>query len=52
MVAKTEDLFFFIFVVRSTFIVGGWVLVAWSRTPCLEPSEIVSSEFLNLFKNG
>ena len=52
MVGKTEDLFFFIFVVRSTFIVGGWVLVAWSRTPCLEPSEIVSSEFLNLFKNG
>ena len=28
------------------------VLVAWSRTPCLEPAEIASSVFLDLFKNG
>ena len=43
---------FVIFVVWSTLIVGGWVLVAWSLKSCLGPAEIASFVFLVLFKDG
>ena len=44
---------FVTFVVWSTLIVGGWVvmrvLVAWSKKSCLGPAEIASFVFLVLF---
>ena len=43
---------FVIFVVRSVLIVGGWVVVAWSRKSCLGPTEISSFVFLVQFKDG
>ena len=43
---------FVIFVVGSALIVGGWVMVAWSKKSSLGPTEIASSVFLVLFKGG
>ena len=40
---------FVIFLVWSAFIVGGWVVLAWSRDSCLGPAEIASLVFLVLF---
>ena len=42
---------FVIFVVWSTLIAGGWVVVAWSRKSCLGPAEIASLVCLILFKD-
>ena len=37
---------FVIFVIWTALIVGGWVVVAWSRKSCLGPAEISSFVFL------
>ena len=44
--------YFFIFVVWSALIVGGWVVVAWRKKPYLGLAEIVAFVFLILFKDG
>ena len=43
---------FVIFVVWSALVVGGWVMVGWSRKSSLAPAEITSFVFLVLFKDG
>ena len=43
---------FVIFVVWNALIVGGWVLVVWSRKSYLGPAEIIFFVFLVLFKDG
>ena len=40
------------FVVWNTLVVGGLVLVVWSRKSCLGPAKIASFVFLVLLKNG
>ena len=40
------------FLVWGALIVGGWVVVAWSKKCYLGPDEIVSFVFLVLFKDG
>ena len=40
---------FVTFAVRSALIVGGWVVVAWSRRSCLGPVDIASFVFLVIF---
>ena len=37
---------FVIFEIWTALIVGGWVVVAWSRKSCLGPAEISSFVFL------
>ena len=53
---ETEGLILLFYVVWSTLIVGGWVLVgvlvAWSRKSCLGPAEITPFVFLVLLKDG
>ena len=36
---ETEKPYFVIFVVWSSLIVGGWVVVAWTRECCLGPAD-------------
>ena len=48
---ETEKPYFVIFVVWSSLIVGGWVVVAWTRECCLGPADIASFLFLLLFKD-
>ena len=43
---------FVIFVVWSALVVGGWVIVGWSRKSSLVPAEITSFVFLVLLKDG
>ena len=49
---ETEKPYFVIFVVWSYLIVGGWVVVPWTRKCCLGPADIASFLFLLLFKDG
>ena len=48
---ETEKPYFVIFVVWSSLIVGGWVVVPWTRKCCLGPADIASFLFLLLFKD-
>ena len=48
---ETEKPYFVIFVVWSYLIVGGWVVVPWTRKCCLGPADIASFLFLLLFKD-
>ena len=41
-----------IFLVWSALIVGGGMVVAWSRNSCLGPAEIASFVLLVLFREG
>ena len=46
---ETESL---IFLFWSALVVGGWMVVAWSRNSCLGPAEIASFVFLILLEDG